>query len=138
MHELGREQLIPFVVTILGIIFTDLLRGIGLGLIVGLFIILLRNYRNSHFLHLEDKLAEDEHHKINITLSEEVTFLNKAAIRNELNKIEPMSEVTIDMRKSVRIDYDVLEIIDNFKRTAEEKSIKVKLLPSNGNEIIDY
>ncbi|MEN8250192.1 MAG: SulP family inorganic anion transporter [Bacteroidota bacterium] len=138
MHELGKEQLIPFVVTILGIIFTDLLIGIGLGLIVGLFIILLRNYRNSHFLHMEDKLNSDDHHKVKITFSEEVTFLNKAAIRNELCKIEPESEVTIDMSKSVRVDYDVLEIIDNFKHTAADKGIKVKLMSRGDKETLDY
>ena len=138
MYRLGRDQFVPFIVTILGLVFTDLLTGIGLGLIVGIIIILRRNYKNSHFLHLEDKLDAENHHKIKITLSEEVTFLNKAAILTELNGIQPESIVSIDMSKSYRIDYDVLEIIDNFTKTAAENNISVSLIGRGERETVDY
>jgi MFS superfamily sulfate permease-like transporter len=138
MYKQGKDQFAPFIVTVLGLVFTDLLTGIGLGLVVGVFIILRRNYKNSHFMHLEDKIDEEEHHKISITLSEEVTFLNKAAILAELSRILPNSHVTIDMSKSHSIDYDVLEIIDNFKRIAPENNIDLILIGRGAREIIDY
>lgn len=138
MYKLGKDQFVPFIVTVLGLVFTDLLTGIGLGLMVGIIIILRRNYKNSHFLHLEDKLDEENHHKIKITLSEEVTFLNKAAILTELNGIPPESMVTIDMSKSYKIDYDVLEIIDNFSKTAAENNISVSLVGRGERETVDY
>lgn len=128
MYKSGRDQFIPFIVTILGLVFTDLLTGIGLGLTVGLFIVLIRNYRNSHFMHLKDRTDDEDHHKVSIRLSEEVTFLNKAAILKSLNKIPNDSEVTIDMSNSYKVDYDVLEIIDNFASTAHENDIKVNLI----------
>ena len=138
MYKLGRDQFYPFVLTVLVLVFTDLLTGIGVGLLIGIIIILRRNYKNSHFLHMEDKLASDQHHKIRITLSEEVTFLNKAAILKELNNIQPDSEVVIDMSKSFSIDYDVLEIIDNFTHIADEKNIKVQLIGRGETATADY
>jgi len=71
-------------------------------------------------------------------LAEEVTFLNKAAIMKELKNLPPNSEVTIDMSKSHRVDYDVLEIIDNFARTAHERDIQVKLIGRGDREVVDY
>lgn len=138
MYKLGRDQFYPFILTVLMLVFTDLLTGIGVGLLIGIIIILRRNYKNSHFLHMEDKLASDQHHKIRLTLSEEVTFLNKAAILKELNNIQPESEVVIDMSKSFSIDYDVLEIIDNFIHIADEKNIKVQLIGRGEIETADY
>ena len=138
MYKQGKDQFVPFIVTVLGLVLTDLLTGIGLGLVVGVIIILRRNYKNSHFMHLEDKLDAEDHHKINITLSEEVTFLNKAAILAELSKIEPKSRVTIDMSKSHKIDYDVLEIIDNFKHTAPENDISLTLIGRGSRVVMDY
>jgi len=138
MYQQGKDQFGPFIITIAGMIFIDLLTGIGLGLIVGVIIILRRNYKNSHFLHMEDKINEDDDHKITITLSEEVTFLNKAAILTELNNIPPDSKVTIDMSRSIRIDYDVLEIIDNFTKTAPERNIVVALIARGDREVVDY
>lgn len=124
MYSLGAKQFLPFVITILGIVFTDLLIGIGLGVGVAMFMILLDNFQNSFFLHKKE--SDQGVHRIQMKLSEEVSFLNKAAIQQELNKIEANTEVEIDMTDSVRVDYDVLEIIGNFSKTiAKEKDIKV-------------
>lgn len=56
MYQLGWKQLIPFVIIVLGVIFTNILIVIGLGLMVGIVVILIKNFRNSHFLHIEDKI----------------------------------------------------------------------------------
>jgi MFS superfamily sulfate permease-like transporter len=74
-------------------------------------------------LHKEDS---EQHTKISIVLAEEVTFLNKGAILKELKRIPEGSTITIDATQSQSIDYDVLEIIENFKDGAANKNIKVE------------
>ena len=125
MYRLGWEQFVPFVVTVLGIVFSDLLTGIGIGMAVAILIILRRSYLNSHFLHLKESEVDGQN-DLHLELSEEVTFLNKGAILRELDGIPNGTRVTIDMRRCVAMDYDVLEIIENFESTAHERGIQVK------------
>ena len=138
MYTLGYKQFLPFVVTILAIVFTDLLTGIGAGMVVAFAIIIRNNYLNSHFLHKIDK-EEDGTHNVTMVLSEEVTFLNKGAILKELNALPEDSTVTIDIRNSFRVDYDVYEIIANFKKfTAADKNITVGVLSNKHFDVADY
>jgi MFS superfamily sulfate permease-like transporter len=98
-------------------------------------VIILRNsYRNSHFLHKEK--VDDGKDTVKLTLAEEVVFLNKGSIKKELSEINAGSKVTIDMSKSVTIDHDVLEIIEDFKKQAEAKNIDVELIRKNRERII--
>jgi MFS superfamily sulfate permease-like transporter len=136
MYAIGKTQFVPFMVTILGIVFTDLLKGIAIGLSVGLLILLRNSIKNSHFLH--QKIVDNGHHKVKMTMAEEVTFLNKGAILRELDNLPKETHLTIDMSKSVNIDYDVLEIIDNFQKTAENKNIKVNLINRGEVQTADY
>ncbi|MFI5203483.1 MAG: SulP family inorganic anion transporter [Flavobacteriales bacterium] len=126
MYKLGWEQFAPFLVTIVAILFTDLLKGIAIGMAVALFFILRRNHMNSY--HSRHKL---QHGKvvIHLRLSEEVTFLNKGSILKTLNEIPENSNVVIDGTRSEKIDYDVLEVIQNFKDiTAKNKNIDVETI----------
>lgn len=136
MYNLGWSQFTPFIVTILGIVFTDLLRGIAMGVIVGVVMILRNSFKNSHFLHQE--IVDNGHHKVKMTLAEEVSFINKGAILQELNALPNGTKLTIDMGKSVSIDYDVLEIIDNFNSTAKSKGIEVNLINRGEIQTADY
>ena len=138
MYAKGREQFIPFVVTIAGIVLTDLLTGIGLGMAVAITFILYRNYRKSHFLHMEQSDADSTVHRVNIHFAEEITFLNKGAVTRTLDEIPPGSHVTIDARDSYFVDSDVLEIIDEFKIAAEERDIEVKFLPPDPGATIEH
>jgi MFS superfamily sulfate permease-like transporter len=124
MFKLGWEQFIPFIVTIAAILLTDLLKGIGIGMAVAVFYILRSNYRTSYFLR-KDKIEEGK--QIRIELSEEVTFLNKASIQLMLEELPENSNVLIDGSRSVNIDYDVIEIIHNFKQLADTKNITLEL-----------
>lgn len=137
MFKLGPKQFLPFIVTLVGIVFTDLLTGIALGVGVAIFFIVKNNYSNSHFMHIKE--TEGDSHKVEMTLSEEVTFLNKGAILQELNNLEPGCEVIIDIRKSIRVDYDVYEIIENFrKNTAIDRDIKVTIKSDTSYDTADY
>jgi len=125
MYKLGWEQFIPFIVTIIAILFSDLLKGIGVGMIVAIFYILRKNYRTPYFFHKEEI---DEGKKIHIRLSEEVSFLNKASIQLMVDDLPEGSHVVIDGTKSSNIDYDVLEIIHNFSQhVAKTKNIHLEL-----------
>ncbi len=128
-YRLGWDQFIPFIVTILGIVFEDLLIGLALGCCVGSAAILLRNYKNSHFLHLETSAGEKQ---MKMSLSEDVTFLNKGAIIKELAKIPEDTFLTIDMSKCFSVDYDVREAIEDFITNADDRNINVKMIQPIG------
>ncbi|PRY54428.1 SulP family sulfate permease [Arcticibacter pallidicorallinus] len=124
MWREGKGQFIPFIVTILAVVFTDLLKGVAIGMVIGVFFILRNNMRNPYFYTISSKGNKDV---IRITLSEEVSFLNKAAISYTLNNLPPESDVIIDGTNSKYIDPDVLEVIHNFKHNAYSRAIIVKL-----------
>jgi len=130
MYDLGWKQFMPFIVTILGIVFIDLLYGIGLGLAVGVAVILIKSYQNSHFLHIEGEDVDDG--KIKMTLAEEVTFFNKATILKELDNLPPNSFLELDVRKTRYLDNDIIEILDDFTIKAKERNINIKLVSERG------
>lgn len=122
MYAKGRTEFIPYMVTILGIVFTDLLTGIGMGLLVAVFYILYKNYQKPFFFDAE-KYTPGE--LIHLKFSENVSFLNKGTILRSLNQLPDNSEVLIDATNSVDIHPDVLEIIDDFKDNALTRNITV-------------
>jgi len=130
MYKLGWKQFTPFIITILGIVFTDLLIGIGLGLIVGITIILIKSFQNSHFLHIEDK--SDGKHRIKMTLAEEVTFINKGAILKELDTLPENTFLELDVRKTQFLDYDIIEIFEDFSEKAKQREIDIQLISERG------
>lgn len=130
MYNLGWKQWAPFIVTVAGIVFTDLLFGIGLGLLVGIVVILLKSYQNSHFLHIEDK--SNGKHKIKMTLAEEVTFFNKGAILKELDSLPRDTYLEIDLIKTRYLDHDIIEILEDFLFKAQERNIDIKLVSKRG------
>ncbi|AOW21304.1 SulP family inorganic anion transporter [Urechidicola croceus] len=130
MYNLGWKQSIPFTVTVLGIVFIDLLWGIGLGLAVGIVVILIKSYQNSHFLHIEDK--SNGKHKIKMTLAEEVTFFNKGAILKELDSLPIDTYLEINLIKTRYLDNDIIEILEDFLIKAKERNIDIKLVSKRG------
>ncbi|MGB5981799.1 MAG: SulP family inorganic anion transporter [Nonlabens sp.] len=130
MWQLGPKQFLPFIITVLGIIFTDLLVGISLGLAVGLVVILMASYKNSHFLHRTKD--ETEKNMVKMILAEEVTFFNKGAILRELESIEPGSHLILDTRRTRFLDHDIIEILDDFNEKASQRNIHVTLKSERG------
>jgi MFS superfamily sulfate permease-like transporter len=130
MYDLGWKQFIPFTVTVLGIVFIDLLYGISLGLAVGVVVILIKSFQNSHFLHIEDK--SNGKHKIKMTLAEEVTFFNKGAILKELDGLPIDAFLELDVRKTRYLDNDIVEILEDFAIKAKERNIDIKLISERG------
>ena len=132
MFQKGKSQYIPFVVTILGIVFTDLLIGIALGMVVAVFYILWINYITPYEV---DEKEYVEGKVLRIELAESVSFLNKAMIMNTLKHLPENSSVVVDASRTKNIHPDILEIIDDFSKNAETKNIKFK---KTGFESISY
>jgi len=129
MWDLGWKQFLPFIVTVLIIVFKDLLWGIGIGLAVGIIVILIKSYQNSHFLHMEENEAGN---RIKMTLAEEVTFFNKGAILKELDNIPKDSYLDLDVRKTRYLDNDIIEILEDFSEKAKNRNINIKLISERG------
>ena len=123
VYNMGRSEFIPFTVTILGIVFTDLLTGISIGLVIAIFHILWNNYKAAYFFDADSYVPGEP---IKIQLSESVTFLNKAGISKALTELPDGSNLMIDASKTGSIHPDVIEIISNFEATAENRNISVK------------
>ena len=133
MFSLGWKQWLPFMATVLPMVITgDLLLGIGLGLAVGIVVILLKSYQNSHILHKEGEEVNDG--KIKMTLAEEVTFFNKAVILKGLDNIPENSFLELDVTKTKYLDNDIIEILEDFGLKAKERNITVKLVSERGIE----
>lgn len=122
----GKYQFIPFVATVLAVVFTDLLKGVGIGLAISVIYILQGNMKRAYYLNREKLNNADE---ITIKLAEEVSFLNKAAIKKTLKNIQPNSKLIIDARTTSYITTDVLEMIQDFANVrAKEENIQVELI----------
>jgi len=117
MYKLGNAQFLPFIVTIIAILFTDLLKGILIGILIAVLFILKRNHTNA-FKKVE-KINEDG--VLRIVLSEQITFINKSAISELLLGLPLNTKVVIDGNNCQSIDYDVIELIHDFK---EHEAIK--------------
>lgn len=126
-YKKGWDQFIPFIVTISAILFTDLLKGVMIGIGVGLFFVLRSNFKTSVFV---------VHDKMNylFRLRKDVSFLNKAIIKNKLEKVPAEAFVIIDTTRADFIDKDVVETIEDFMLHAPLKNIRVELKRSSYKE----
>ncbi|AHM62375.1 sulfate transporter [Flammeovirgaceae bacterium 311] len=125
MYRAGMRQFLPFIITVIAVMFTDLITGIIIGGAVAVFSILRDNYKTPYFF---DREEHQKGEKIRLTLSEEVTFLNKASMMLTLDHLPENSEVVVDASRSIHIDDDVLEIIEEFRQTADYKNIRFETI----------
>lgn len=126
--KINRNQYLyfPFFATIIAVVFTDLLKGVALGMIISVYFVLKGNMQRAYVYRNGEYKDGDI---IHIDLAEEVSFLNKAAIKETLTNIPENSNVIIDASKTVYIDFDVLTLIKEFKKShSKTENIKVKLV----------
>lgn len=125
MWKKGQSEFIPFTVTVVGIVMTDLLNGIALGLVVAIVYILWDNFKLPYKFDIKNYKAGEP---IRIEFSESVSFLNKASIQRTLNTLPDGSRVVLDARNSLRIHPDVVEIVEQFQINAVTRDITVECL----------
>lgn len=119
-------QFIPFVVTVIAVVFSDILIGVGIGLTVSIYFILRGNLKLAYFFKQENYSADKT---IHMELAQEVSFLNKAAIKQTFAHLPENSKLVLDANHSIYIDHDVLILIKEFVEVgSKEKNIDVKLM----------
>lgn len=125
MWSLGHKQFIPFMITVVVILSTDLLLGVCIGLLISVYYIVQSNFK------IDYKITQTKHLGIEtqyIKLNHNVTFLNKVKLRKTLDEVPEYSNLTIDGSESRLIDYDILEIISEFHRKAKDRHIDLHLI----------
>jgi MFS superfamily sulfate permease-like transporter len=122
-YQKGWDQFVPFVVTIVAIVTTDLLKGIIIGIAVGLFYMVRSNFRSSVFVVHDDN-------KFLFRLRKDVSFLNKPIIKRKLEEVPENAFVLIDATRADFIDKDVIEEVNNFMTHAHLKNIRVEIKAS--------
>ena len=120
LYRQGWNQFLPFLITIIAILTTDLLQGVLIGIGFGIFFVIKSNYHESITLH-----HEGNHYTI--TMHKDVSFLNKALLRRILNEIYENSSVIIDASKAKFIDFDIQETLENYLKTAPDDNIVVEV-----------
>lgn len=121
IYQKGSNQFIPYLVTVLAILFTDLLIGITIGIVVGLLYVIRTN------LHQAMTVVQVNKNEYIISLEKDVSFLNKAFLRKTLQNIPEGSRVIFDETESIFIDQDIVETIEDFKETAKNKNITMEI-----------
>lgn len=122
----GKYQFVPFIATLLAVVFTDLLKGVALGMVISIIFILRGNLKRAYNFRKEEY---EEGDIIHIDLAQEVSFLNKAAIKSTLNDIPGNSKVIINASDTVYIAHDVLDLIEEFRKVkAVDENIDVTLV----------
>lgn len=136
-YKKGWDQFLPFVITIAAILATDLLKGVIIGIGVGLFFAFRSNFRSAVFV-------VNDNNKYLFRLRKDVSFLNKAIIKRKLEEVPAGSSVIIDASRADYIDRDVIETIEDFMISAQLKDIQVELKKSNlrdqgfNEQIVDH
>lgn len=120
MYKAGWDEFVPFIVTVVAIVFTDLLVGIGIGLAVGLFFVIKTNHHSA-------LTVVNQGDDYLIRFNKDVSFVNKTELKNKLSSIPANSSLVIDGTKAVFIDGDIYDVIADFRESARYRNIKVEL-----------
>ncbi|MBL8008001.1 MAG: SulP family inorganic anion transporter [Ignavibacteria bacterium] len=125
MWSLGWKQFLPFIITIIVILSTDLLIGVSIGLLLSIYFIVQNNFKADY------KITSTVINGIEteyIKLNSNVTFLNKVNLRKALDEVPENSVLTIDGSLCNFIDYDILEIISEYESKASDRNIELHLI----------
>jgi MFS superfamily sulfate permease-like transporter len=125
VYKQGREQFLPFLITVVAILFTDLLIGVIIGIVYALYFMIKHTYR-AGFVVAQTTHGELPHYQVELALN--VSFLNKKRVMELLDSFPEYSMVTISGTRSVYIDRDILEIIQDYKPKAHKKHIELHLI----------
>lgn len=129
-YRIGWDQFLPFAITVVAILLSDLLMGIIIGFVVGLFFVLRSNFKSAIFF------MKDEQ-RILIRFRKEVSFLNKGILKQQLEQVPDNSAVLIDATKSDFIDKDIVELVNDFIVNAETRGIRVYIKYSSRREFFN-
>jgi MFS superfamily sulfate permease-like transporter len=116
MHALGLDQFLPFLVTVVAIVFTDLLTGVLVGMTIGLFFVIRANHHEAITVVCQDNFYM-------MRFNKDASFVNKNEFRSKLRRIPDNSHVILDGTKALYIDRDIFEAAEDFQKLAPYKNI---------------
>lgn len=119
-YKKGLDQFIPFAVTILVILFTNLLMGIFIGILISVYFVLKTNFHSAVMI-----VNHGDNYLIKFT--KDVSFLNKSTLLNAIEAVPEGSNVLIEGSAIQYYDNDILEIINDFVKSAPQKNIEVEI-----------
>jgi MFS superfamily sulfate permease-like transporter len=119
MFRRGWDQFLPFIATVLAVVFTDLLKGVLIGCAVGLFFVIRANHRHAFSVVRSDNCYL-------LRLNKDATFVNKSELRARLREIPEGSHVVLDGARASFIDHDIKEVAEDFRKMAEYKNITLE------------
>lgn len=119
MWAQGPAQFIPFAVTMVAIVFTDLLQGIGIGMLAGVFFVLRSNY------HAAVTLVNKEESWL-LRLNKDTSFIHKAELKRKLRRIPDRALLIVDGTKALYIDNDIYETLREFEDGASFRGIQIQ------------
>lgn len=128
LYAQGYSQFIPFAITVTAIMFTDLLKGIMVGIVIGIFYVVRTNLNEAIKISVEGK-------KYTISMLKDVSFLNKAKLRRTLESVPEGATVIFDGSKSVFVDHDIIETIQDFEYTAEFNNIDITYIRTDDAKV---
>ncbi len=120
MWRIGIDQFLPFLVTVLAIVFTDLLKGVMIGLAFGLFFVIRGNHREPL------TLVHRENYYL-LRFNKDMTFVNKSSVKDALRSVPNDASLVIDASRALYLDKDILEVIAEFRDQAHFRKIKLEL-----------
>jgi carbonic anhydrase len=123
MYKKGWSQFVPFIVTIVAILFTDLLIGILIGTVVALFSLIRSNFRSA-------VMVMNDGERYLVRFRKDISFLNKPIVKEKLESVPPDSYVLIDISRSEYIDMDIIDVINEYLQHAHLKNIRVEIRKS--------
>lgn len=120
MYAQGWSQFLPFSVTVLAVVFTDLLKGVAIGFLLGIFFVLRANH------HAALTVVQQDRHYL-VRFNKDASFVNKNELRSRLRAIPSGSHVIIDATKALYIDHDIREAVEDYMTLAPYRDITVEL-----------
>jgi len=120
MYKEGQDQFVPFVITVLAVVFTDLLKGIGIGVFVAMLYILYTNYKGSMSFMREGK-------SVLIQFNKDIFYFNKSELKIKLASLKEGDTVYIDGTRSGFIDHDIYLTLEEFQKEVKSRNIEVDL-----------
>ena len=120
MYRAGWDQFLPFVVTVVAIVATDLLKGVIIGLVVGVFFVIRMNHHDAITM-------VNEGNYYLLRFNKDASFVNKSELRTKLRSLPDNSHVILDGTRAVFIDRDIHEVIEDFRKLAPYKNVTLEV-----------
>lgn len=115
----GLDQFLPFIVTVIAIVFTDLLFGVTIGIVFGVIFVIRTNHHSAFTLVNQEAMYL-------LRFNKDASFVNKPELKTKLASLPPQSSLIVDGTRAIFIDNDLYEVLSDFAEGAHHRQITVE------------